>query len=294
MPTPPSSLPLDAVFSALSQTMALIEFDSQGNVLWVNDLFAAALGFTTSELTGRHHRSFCTAEFAESAEYRQFWDRLRKGEAFSDRIQRVAKDGNRVWLQATYAPVWQDGQVIGVIKAASDIDARERASRGALLDAADELNQQVSEGSQVMDSMARAMQQTQASASGWHDSLEQIRQNAKDMRQSVQLIREVAFQTNLLALNAAIEAARAGEAGRGFAVVADEVRSLSTSVQKTTNEIQEQLERNSSLLAHISKQSDQVQEDMQAGLQHSKSLEQNCQRIAIAANTLHQQAHHGA
>lgn len=290
MDSTPSSLPLDAVFSALARNMALIEFDPRGNVLWANDSFAAALGYDASELPGRHHRSFCTPDFAESADYGQFWDRLRRGEAFSDRIQRVTKRGESVWLQATYSPVLHNGEVIGVIKIATNINARERASRKA----SDELNQQIAEGNRAMTSMNLSMQQTQKSTLAWNDGLEQVKQNAAVMGRSVQLIHEVSFQTNLLALNAAIEAARAGEAGRGFAVVADEVRSLSIRVQTSTREIQEQMERNTHLIDRINKQFDEVQGNMQAGLQQSSQLEKNIQSITAAANTLYQLANTGA
>ncbi|WP_206666153.1 methyl-accepting chemotaxis protein [Stutzerimonas nosocomialis] len=98
------------------------------------------------------------------------------------------------------------------------------------------------EGQQVVDRTIRAMQQLSAQISDSCGNIETLNANTVNIGQILEVITGISQQTNLLALNAAIEAARAGEAGRGFAVVADEVRNLAHRTQDSAQQVQKMIE----------------------------------------------------
>ncbi|SOC45807.1 methyl-accepting chemotaxis sensory transducer with Pas/Pac sensor [Rhizobium subbaraonis] len=117
-----------AVLEALSRSQAIIEFDLAGNILTANDNFCRALGYQRSEIVGRHHSMFVLADEAASPEYRAFWAKLARGEYDQCQYQRRAKNGQEIWIEASYNPVFRRGKPYKVVKIATDITAIKRKS----------------------------------------------------------------------------------------------------------------------------------------------------------------------
>jgi methyl-accepting chemotaxis protein len=114
--------------AAISKSQAVIEFNMAGEVLTANANFCAALGYHLDEIKGRHHRMFVEPGYAKGDEYRQFWDRLARGEYQAAEYLRLGKGGKEVWIQASYNPIFDlNGKPYKVVKYATDITGRKAA-----------------------------------------------------------------------------------------------------------------------------------------------------------------------
>ena len=113
---------------AISRAQAMIEFTVDGDILDANENFLKALGYDLAEIKGRHHRMFVEPNFAQSAEYHDFWRRLNAGEFVAAEFKRIGKGGREVWIQASYNPIFDaNRKVLKVVKFATDITGRVQA-----------------------------------------------------------------------------------------------------------------------------------------------------------------------
>ncbi|HEK0910319.1 methyl-accepting chemotaxis protein [Pseudomonas putida] len=143
---------------------------------------------------------------------------------------------------------------------------------------ADSGQQQAREGQQQIDAAVQSVDRLSQEIEQSAQSIQQLERDSNAIQSILGTIRSIAEQTNLLALNAAIEAARAGEQGRGFAVVADEVRALAKRTADSTAEID-------GLLGNLANRTAEVAEQMHASLEVSQ---QSVNRIGLARDSFGQ------
>ena len=253
-----SALEQEAVINAINRSMAIITFNPEGIVLEANENFLNVTGYKRDEVIGKHHRLFCADTLYKSDEYRQFWERLNQGEFFSGQFPRLNRQGDPLWLRATYNPVFNsDGQLYKIVKFATDVTAdvlrnqREQEAAVHAWDMAVQTRGCAQSGASVIENSILMIDRIAQGMGVVSTDVSRLNNQSESIDDMVETIRKFAMQTRLIALNAAIEAARAGASGRSFAVVAAEVRNLAASVSSATEEIEQVVASNSQLAKDV-------------------------------------------
>jgi methyl-accepting chemotaxis protein len=237
---------------AIGKSQAVIEFNMDGTIRTANRNFLDALGYTLGEIEGKHHGMFVDPNERNTPAYREFWERLNRGQYQAAEYKRIAKGGREIWIQASYNPILDlNGKPFKVVKYATDITAQAIARQKA--ENARSLIETVAAGSEELSASIREISETMTKskenavmATARVDAADAQAQKLSAASQAmsgiVELIGNITGQINLLALNATIESARAGEAGRGFAVVASEVKNLANQAKNATDTISKEIE----------------------------------------------------
>ncbi|AIQ70528.1 methyl-accepting chemotaxis protein [Paenibacillus graminis] len=283
------------VVKALEKNIALIRFTLDRRVAYVNEVFASTMKYRSEDMYGMQHRDFCFPAFVNSPDYEIFWQDLLTGKSFQDKIERMDSEGGSVWLEATYMPIYDeaDKQIIGVTKVATNITNRQTNMSNLverMQEMADSLSQRAEQGIERSRELLLSIDKIAGVSSENILTLSNLQTKAGDIQGVVQTIRDIASQTHLLALNAAIEAAHAGEFGRGFDVVAKEVRKLSAMVQDSIAEVRESVKGITEEIGRMSTGMDQVQDTVEEGQRQIEVALQEFTGISTSAQELDNQA----
>ncbi|MEY4766013.1 MAG: hypothetical protein RI907_2686, partial [Pseudomonadota bacterium] len=140
----------ESQLAAIDKSQAVIEFGLDGRILNANRNFLATLGYELSEIKGQHHAMFVEPAYRDSVEYKQFWEKLGRGEYDAAQYKRLGKNRKEVWIQASYNPIFDmNGRVFKVVKYATDVTDQVKAAN--MLKEAVQQAQQVTASAQQGD-----------------------------------------------------------------------------------------------------------------------------------------------
>ena len=267
--------------NTLSVAMAKVEDDS--------DLSARAEVFSNDSL-GQVAGSFNQMMDNLSTLVYQVRDASQQLVQQVQQVQQVSSD-----IDSEVAEGLQQSEMVAAAINEMGATVREVAQNCALAsDKAQQANGTVQHGQQISSAAKAAIDQLSSDIDQATEVIQRLAADSEEIGGILDVIRGVAEQTNLLALNAAIEAARAGEQGRGFAVVADEVRSLAQKTQQSTEQIQAMIEKlqggSRSAVEVMDKSQTRAGETLQQFDQQTEALEQIGEQIAGVNDMNHQVA----
>ncbi len=113
---------LEAIVSAVGKSTGVIEFAMDGTILNANDKFLNVVGYSLNQVKGRPHSMLVSDDYRRSSEYREFWEKLNRGQYQAGEFKRVASGGREIWIQASYNPILDpNGKPFKVVKFATNI-----------------------------------------------------------------------------------------------------------------------------------------------------------------------------
>ena len=280
---------------AIDLGLASIEFELDGTIIKANRNFLAAMGYTEREIVGNHHSMFCSSEYIQSEEYRTFWLDLSEGKFMTGRFHRKGKFERDVYIQASYNPVRDmNGKVVKVVKFAHDVTQEVKMEKAIIEQAhvLNDINEKLKNSTdETLGSTNTVIEKNQAI----NERSEQLTNNNSELKAALSKvlnctgkiddmlrnISDISSQTNILAFNASVEAANAGEHGAGFSVVANEVRKLAersaeaaTKISAYISEVDDEAKRSAEITELTIKNTESICEETKQVSRHvDKCLE---------------------
>ncbi len=218
---------------AIGKAQAVIHFNLDGSIIWANENFLNTVGYRLDEIQGRHHRMFVDPAYESSAEYKAFWESLRRGEFQSAEYKRFGKGGKEIWIHASYNPIFDpSGKPFKVVKFATDITQQyikrtEGEKIGSMVDQnLGKIVSAVKNAAQQSSSAAGAATQASATvqtiASGAEELNSSIREIAESMSRSKEEVDLAITQTNS-ADQATVQLSKAAEEMGGIVRIIQDI-----------------------------------------------------------------------